>query len=142
MDYKNNVGRFVGRIHNLMTKRLNLFYKESEVGITAEQFRLFTHLWESDGISQQQLCAPLNRDKAAVTRMVDILEKEGYIKRESDASDRRINLLFLTKKGKDIERESTKCVEKVLKLAVQNFSQKEKEELERLLKKMIQNLDK
>jgi len=46
-----------------------------------------------------QLSQIISIDNAAVTRHIDILEREGLVKRESDANDRRKNIIRITDKG-------------------------------------------
>lgn len=140
MNFDDNVGRYIGRIHYLFSQKLNLLLKKSETGITVDQFRLLTHLWKQEGISQQQLAELVRRDRASITRMVDILEKQGFIKRTADKEDRRINLVFLTKKGRELEPIASKAAQETLDISQQGFSEPERIALEGLLKKVIANL--
>lgn len=54
----------------------------------------------SGKIGQQQLAELLNADKVTVVRILDYLEKEGFVKRRTNPDDRRCHLLYVTKKGK------------------------------------------
>jgi DNA-binding MarR family transcriptional regulator len=140
MDFENNLGRYIGRIHYLFSQKLNQLLRKSKTGITVDQFRLLTHLWKQDGISQQQLALHVRRDRASVTRMVDILEKQGFINRAADKEDRRINLIFLTKKGKLLESIASQAAQEVLELSQQGFSKSQQAMLTELLQKIISNL--
>lgn len=140
MDFEDNLGRYIGRIHNLFSNKLNQLLRESEAGITVDQFRLLTHLWKEDGISQQQLAQQVRRDRASVTRMVDILEEQGFISRAEDKEDRRINLIFLTKKGKQLQPIASKAAQEALSISQNGFSKSERLALTELLKRMISNL--
>ena len=53
----------------------------------------------SGKIGQQQLAELLNADKVTVVRILDYLEKEGFVKRKTNPDDRRCHLLHVTKKG-------------------------------------------
>lgn len=65
--------------------------------------RYFYPFWliaENSGkIGQQQLAELLNADKVTVVRILDYLEKEGFVKRRTNPDDRRCHLLYVTKKG-------------------------------------------
>jgi MarR family transcriptional regulator, organic hydroperoxide resistance regulator len=140
MNFEDNIGRYIGRIHSLFSYKLNQLLRESEAGITVDQFRLLTHLWKQDGISQQQLAQLVRRDRASITRMVDILEQQGFINRASDKDDRRINLIFLTEKGKQLEPIASKAAEETLNISQKGFSQSERKTLDELLNRVISNL--
>lgn len=140
MDFEENLGRYIGRIHNLFSYKLNQLLRQYEADITVDQFRLLTHLWKQDGISQQQLALLVRRDRASVTRMVDILEEQGIISRRADNEDRRINLIFLTKKGKQLEPVASKAAQETLDISQKGFSKADRLALAELLKKVITNL--
>jgi len=140
MDFEENLGRYIGRIHNLFSYKLNQLLRQYEADITVDQFRLLTHLWKQDGISQQQLAVLVRRDRASVTRMVDILEEQGIISRRADNEDRRINLIFLTKKGKQLEPVASKAAQETLDISQKGFSKADRLVLTELLKKIITNL--
>lgn len=68
--------------------------------ITREQFRILFVLSLTDGLYQTQIANILGKDRPNITRMIDILETNGYIRREKDENNRRILKVFLTDKGK------------------------------------------
>lgn len=55
--------------------------------------------------SQSDIAKRLRVEAATITRMVDILSKEGLVERTADPNDRRVNLLSISPKG---ERELEK----------------------------------
>lgn len=54
---------------------------------------------ESDEVILKDVAEKMGKDKSAVLRMVDQLEKKDLLRRVVDKNDRRKNLLFITKKG-------------------------------------------
>lgn len=142
MDFEKNIGRYIGRLSYLGLKRMNELLTEAGTGITADQFRLLTHLWKQDGIPQQQLALILGRDRAGVTRMIDILENQHIITRIADINDRRINLIFLTKTGKELETKAAECAQKYLNEIMEGFSEDEKQQFSDLLLRAVTNLKK
>jgi len=140
MKFETSLGRYVGYLHYILTKELNELLGEENANITADQFRLLTHLWKEDGINQQNLAACLNRDRAGVTRMIDILENQSLIKRVDDKEDRRVNRIYLTTAGKELESVATKCAQQSLDKMTTGFTEDEKKAFETLLLKAIQNL--
>lgn len=142
MNFEKNIGRYIGRLNYLGLKRMNELLTEAGANITADQFRLLTHLWKQDGIPQNQLALRLGRDRAGVTRMVDILENQHIITRIADTNDRRINLIYLTKPGKELETKAAECAQKYLNEMMEDFAEDEKIQFSSLLQRAVTNLKK
>jgi len=51
------------------------------------------------GITQTELARVLDLGKVALGGLIDRLEERGFVERRADANDRRINRVFLTRKG-------------------------------------------
>jgi DNA-binding MarR family transcriptional regulator len=56
-----------------------------------------------DGKTQAELTEYLFIDKAATSRTLDVLERQGFIKRRPNPDDKRKKLVFLTDAGREIE---------------------------------------
>jgi DNA-binding MarR family transcriptional regulator len=141
MNLENNIAKSIGRLYYLITKNLNEHHQSASTGITADQFRLLTNLWRKDGISQQKLASFLGRDRASVTRMADILEDQGIVTRIPDKDDLRIKLLYLTKKGRELEKRATECSKHIIELILKDFTSQEQSDFEYLIRKAIKNLE-
>lgn len=75
-----------------------------EVGcteITREQLGIILILSLSDGLYQTQIANILGKDRPNITRMIDVLESKGFIRREKDETNRRILKVYLNDKGKE-----------------------------------------
>lgn len=68
--------------------------------------RYYYPLWliaqHSGKIGQQHLGELLDADKVAVVRIVDFLEKEGFVHRQVNPADRRCHLLHVTESGRTL----------------------------------------
>jgi len=69
------------------------------------QLHILFLLFKTDGINQESLARSVNVDKAAVTRSIAKLIKEGYVFRERDEDDKCSFRVFLTPRGKEIHPE-------------------------------------
>ena len=69
------------------------------VPLTPEQFMLIDLLWNQGSMTQQQLADQMQKDKNSVTKLVDAIEKKGFVVREQNLKDRRANTLVLTEKA-------------------------------------------
>ena len=71
--------------------------------MSADEWAILTNLaMLQDGQFQQQLADRTFKDKAAITRLIDGLEKKGFVKRVPDLNDRRQKKIFLTKKSSEL----------------------------------------
>jgi DNA-binding MarR family transcriptional regulator len=133
-------GRVLGVAYTHLHRRLQKHLKENNLSITADQFRVLTQLWQSDGCSQQELALGSNRDRANVTRIIDILEREGILERRDHETDRRVYRIYLTNKGKNMEQAAAAAAQASIKDAQKGISKSDLDICMAVLKKSIQNL--
>lgn len=72
-------------------------------GVTPAQYALLKVLWEQDNQSGAELGERLVFDSSTMTGLLDRLENAGLIKRQADATDRRMNRIVLTDRGRDLQ---------------------------------------
>src|SRR4029450_9761783 len=65
-------------------------------GVTRAQWLVLTRVYRRPGVSQTELAEMLEIDRASAGRMIDRMEKNGWVERRPDNGDRRINRLHLT----------------------------------------------
>jgi DNA-binding MarR family transcriptional regulator len=87
-----------------VARRLQKNFRAAGLEITIEQWSVLYHLWKEDGLSQQELCNRTFRDKPSITRLIDNLEKQELVNRMPSSTDRRINLVALTDKAKEMQQ--------------------------------------
>ncbi|MCG2613146.1 MarR family winged helix-turn-helix transcriptional regulator [Terrimonas sp. NA20] len=107
-----------GKASTAIARRLQKKFNAAGLNITIEQWSVLYHLWKEDGRSQQQLCNATFRDKPSITRLVDNLEKLNLVKRVASESDRRINLIYLTKQAQKLEEETMQIADDTLNEAL------------------------
>lgn len=73
----------------------------SEDGLTIPQMRLLWALRDEDGLPVGTLAEHLGVNPSTITGHVDRLVRQGLVRREEDASDRRIVRNYLTEQGED-----------------------------------------
>lgn len=120
---------------NTLSKELKDF------NITVEQWNVVKHLSEREGCNQKDLAKRCLKDRAALTRILDILEKKDIIKRKSSPNDRREFLIFLTSIGKKTFSDISPIMNATASRNFNNFTFDEIDNLKSLLDKLISNLD-
>lgn len=73
------------------------------VPLTPEQFMLIDLLWNQGEMSQQQLADQMQKDKNSVTKLVDAIERKGFVVRQQNVHDRRSNTIILTEKANKLK---------------------------------------
>src|ERR1700691_674157 len=71
-------------------------------GIAFKQYFYLRALLEEDHISQIELSERVGMNRATVTSVVDTMEREGLVRRIADPGDRRVYLIALTPKAREL----------------------------------------
>lgn len=136
------MGFLTSRAHSIFNRMLLKNFKEVDHPITTEQYGILVRLWECDGKSQQNICEATGKDKPSITRLVDNLEKSGFVKRHSCPNDRRKNLIYLTDEGKELMDRSTQIGLKTLDQLLSDIPDDEIELAKSVLRRIIETGDK
>ena len=91
------------------------------------------------GVTQQELCNATYKDKPSMTRLIDNMERMHLVVRISDKSDRRINLIHLTKTGKELEEKARYVANRTLKEALYGLTTEELRISQNVLRKIFTN---
>ncbi len=142
LSFEEQYNLLTGRIFMYITRFLNQNFKAAGIDITKEQWTVLAVLWQQDGISQQAIADETGRDKPSTTRLLDNLEKLGYIERRPDSTDRRINNIYLTRAGISSEKRIMKAVEATFAMLSAGISDKEQETIRKVFNTIYKNLEK
>ena len=110
------------------------------LGLHLGQNRLLQELWGSDGLSPSELSGRLEARLSTVTRMVERMEKTGFVERRPSPTDARATQVFLTDRGRDVEGPVKEYWAGLEGCVTAGFSLQEREELRRLLWKVYSNI--
>ena len=134
IDIEKSVGFLLAKAYQ---RAFALFKEEFDrYDITPQQFGLLAFLWQEDGLSQSELSARCQIDRTTMGGIIDRLEKEGLAERRNHPEDRRAYQVFLTAKGKSLERELCAIAGQVIDKVTSPLSEEEHKTLIRLLEKI------
>lgn len=111
-----------GKVSTAINRKLSRNFRQEGIDISPEQWTILLSLWEKDGITQQELCNATFKDKPSMTRLIDNMERQHLVVRISDKSDRRSNLIHLTKTGRELENKAYKIANATLEQALDGIS--------------------
>ena len=69
--------------------------RAAHLGLTRVQWRALKRIHQSEGITQSELADLLDMEPIAVGRVIDRLQKAGFVERRADPADRRVWRLYL-----------------------------------------------
>lgn len=110
-----------------------------KVELTINQALLLNLLSDNSDLDQKEMAAILFKDLAAITRMMELMVKNGFVERHPNPKDRRKHILKLTEKGKAVVNQITPITKNYRADALKGFTPNEIKELHRLLEKLIAN---
>ncbi len=98
----NSYGTLIDRTLRIIKLRYLQTFRAAGVDITPEQWAIIDQLYQSDGISQNELANGTFKNAPTVSRIIDLLCKKGWTERARCENDRRSYNVFLTNNGKEI----------------------------------------
>lgn len=112
------------------------------LGLGRGQPKILKYLLTFGESSQNDIATYFNVDPASISRMAEILQKNGFIERVEDAKCRRANKLSLTDKGREAALKWIDECRKVENVMLSGFSKEEEEKLCLYLERIIANFRK
>ena len=109
---------------------------QNEFGISIPEWRVMAHLAEVGVCSSGDICARSAMDKAKVNRAVTRLAAAGLILAETSKSDRRLNVLALSRQGQAVYRRIVPIALEVEAAVTEPLTPSERKTLLQLLTKL------
>ena len=129
-----------GMASTAVARRLQKNFRAAGLEITIEQWSVLYHLWKEDGLSQQELCNRTFRDKPSITRLIDNLEKQQLVNRLPSTTDRRINLVALTNKAKDMQQLTIDLANQTMNEALNGVKKEDIDLVKQIFQRVYDNL--
>ena len=140
---KLNGGLYISRNKQKKERIMNKIKTKRNISaFNGEQGRILHVLWEEDGISIKELSFKTGLAVSTLTKMIDRMEEANLIKRIPDKKDRRKILIKLTEYTNSLKGVYDEISQKMTDYSYDGFSENEIETMERLLKKMLNNVEK
>ncbi|HQN18660.1 MAG TPA: MarR family winged helix-turn-helix transcriptional regulator [Syntrophobacteraceae bacterium] len=108
--------------------------------MTVHQWRIMQKLYDSNGLSQVELGTLLDKNGPNITRILDIMEKNDLICRNTDPKDRRKFVIHLTAKGREMKEKIAPLSRSSREKAFKNISQKDLKKFRDLLNLICANM--
>lgn len=139
MNYNNAIS-LISLIRNHANEFIiNELKKEGIKNIAPSHGYILHTLFNNDGITMKEINENINKKKNTVTVLIEKLEYQGYLRRETDFNDKRITRIYLTEKGKFFEKSFKRISDKLIKKTYSGFKEDDKEVFVKYLEKIKDN---
>lgn len=134
-------GFLISKIHQLGERIFFRLLKKKGVAINPAQGRILFTLWQEDEIPIRDLSRKTQLEKSTLTGMLDRLERSGLVERVPHPQDRRVILIRRTEKDRTFQDNYIDISRDMTKLFYQGFTEKEKDDFEGFLRRILANLE-
>ena len=136
------IGLRLSRAGMLSKLFANQIFAKNGAVIRPEQFTVLYALKENNGMYMRQLANITYKDRPNMTRIVSILENNGYVISELGAEGRQVKKLYITDKGKKVCEELLPSILQIWQDTVEGIRAEEIECFLNTLNKMEENIRK
>ncbi|MDR0911074.1 MAG: MarR family transcriptional regulator [Methanobrevibacter sp.] len=135
---ENSICELFPKIIVLIRKKIQK--KLNKTGLLWDQLIVLSQISRYEGINQKNIAKLSLKNEASITRTINLLEKNGLIKREISKKDRREFLNYLTNKGRKTVEECEKIMNNVQKEIDEIFPPGDLIVIHKLLFKLFESL--
>jgi DNA-binding MarR family transcriptional regulator len=115
-------------------------FSEAGIELTVDQWLVLKKISDSERITQIELANAIFKDRASITRILDLLLEKKLVKKDSGV-DKRAYELTLTAAGEKFMEQAFTVVKNVRKKGIETMSEQEQDQLRISLQKIIKNLE-
>ncbi len=117
-----------------------LEHKLRGTNVSRAQFLALAHLTALGPLSQRQLSSLLSIAPATAVRLVDRMERDGWVTRQPDPDDRRVKRVVPSDRAAEVWAEVSQSGRATLEQAYQGISREDIETVKRILERLRHNL--
>lgn len=133
-----SIGFLISSTHRVLRPLLEA--RVSGSGVSYGMWFFLRVLWEEDGISQREVAARVGIAPPTAVAALRKLEAEGMIELRADRADGRRMQIYLTPKGRALEKALLPKVEQINKVALRGLSKADFKNLRRILSAIQSNV--
>ncbi len=128
----------MGISHFSMVRIFTRELTKKNIDLTLEQSRVLFTLFIQDGRLQQEISDLLFQEKSSTSRLIDSLERKGFVQRKQSEHDERQKLIFLTPAGAAMQDPCVNVALEVQESLKEHFTPEEWAQLMHLTQKLSQ----
>ncbi len=138
---KGRIGSLIYITGTLVRGLSSQTFTEKNFELTPDQYVILNLLLENEEIMYQRQLAEITfKDRANISRIIDILHQKGFIEKIPDSNGRKIYKLIVTQKGKDARDKILSTDIELRNIITNNISEEELAVTFNTLEKMNLNI--
>ncbi|PLX48618.1 MAG: MarR family transcriptional regulator [Deltaproteobacteria bacterium] len=141
-NHNHSLGYLSGLTNRLLGNLLAKRFQEAGIDMTSEQWGAIIVLLNGGAMTQMHLGEQLCLEKSSVSRLVNGLEKRGWVERAKNLKDNRQNIVTPTQKVLETAEHCAVIARRILEEAQRGMTEDEMLVFRSLLSKTIKNLKK
>lgn len=139
MNQDKNIGLIFKILSNQMKRKIDSKLNNHVTNIQMFILRYIDNT--QDDIYQKNIEQVLDIRRSTTTEILNVMEREGLIKRKSIDNDKRKRKIILTSKGKEYVNTCKKTISEIEEALLENITEKEKEVFFNVLEKIKNNIN-
>lgn len=136
--HRERIGKNISIVYRYSQVFLNPILKEYNLG--SGQYTFLIHLFDNNGINQEQLTDLVKIDKANTARAINKLVEKGYVLKKVSEEDKRSYKLYTTEKAESIKNSLNSIFDSWNNILLKDFTESEEAQLATLLDKIETNI--
>lgn len=140
LDLKESIGLLLKTSAKSWEKAADIELRE-RFGLVGMQWKIIVVLSMKEGITQKHIADMAFVEAPTLVPVIDKMEKEGHITRQPDPKDRRNNLIFMTKKSKDIVDPIIDSILEIRNMGLNKITKKDMEIAKKVLEQIRNNTE-
>ena len=111
-----------------------------ETGLTLSRARVLFTLLRRNGLNQRELAEELGIETPTIVRLLDGMEKQDFVERRLEATDRRTKRIHLTARGRQSAEEIEEVARKIRVEVLEGIDPEEKRVTLKVVNTVIDNI--
>ncbi|OKP82649.1 MarR family winged helix-turn-helix transcriptional regulator [Paenibacillus sp. P32E] len=131
------LGFLLGSTHRRISNAFARVLKPYD--ITPEQWSILLMICNREGINQKEVATAAAKDQPTTARIVELLQKKGFIHKTMSPTDRRAFQLYATETGKSLIERTVSLEQQMITTAVNGLRPEQLEDLRSMLELIYDN---
>lgn len=133
-------GFYITQIKQLQDRIFEKLLVQNGIEVSGGQGRILFVLWKKDNLTISEISKETSLAKNTISIVVDGMVKKGILERNINPQNRRQTIVSLTEYAKSIEEKYEAVSQQMNQLFYSGFSEKEREEFEGYLARIVDTL--
>jgi len=135
-----HITKLISVLHRHIQSHYQKEFNKIGIGVNRGQFLFILYICDNEGASQYEISKEFRMNKSTVTRVISQLEKDGFVLKEINKTDKRIYNIFPTEKAKEVYPKILKVLDNWQIIISNGLSLEEKEQVINIMTKIKNNI--